>query len=86
MIATTVYVLCALTSIGCAVLLFRGYKNSGARLLFWAALCFAGLALNNIMVFVDERVVPSTDLSVVRSLPALFGVALFVYGLIWEVR
>lgn len=86
MIATTVYVLCALTSVGCAVLLFRGYKNSGARLLFWAALCFAGLALNNIMVFVDERVVPSTDLSVVRSLPALLGVALFVYGLIWEVR
>lgn len=86
MIATTVYVLCALTSVGCAVLLFRGYRNSGARLLFWAALCFAGLALNNIMVFVDERVVPSTDLSVVRSLPALLGVALFVYGLIWEVR
>lgn len=86
MIATIVYILCALTSVGCAVLLLRGYRNSGARLLFWAALCFAGLALNNIMVFVDERIVPSTDLSVVRSLPALLGVALFVYGLIWEVR
>lgn len=86
MMATIVYVLCALTSVSCAVLLFRGYRNSGARLLFWAALCFAGLALNNIMVFVDERVVPSNDLSVFRSLPALLGVALFVYGLIWEVR
>lgn len=84
--ATLVYVLCALTSIGCAILLFRGYNKSHARLLFWAALCFAGLAINNVLVFVDERVVPMTDLSVWRSIPALVGVAVFVYGLVWEVR
>lgn len=84
--ATIVYVLCALTSVGCAVLLLRGYRKSGARLLFWAALCFAGLALNNILVFIDERIVPTDDLAVWRSLPALAGVALLVYGLIWEVR
>lgn len=84
--ATFIYVLCALTSMTCAVLLFRGYAQSRARLLFWGALCFTGLALNNILVFIDERVVPTTDLSVWRSLPALFGVGLFVYGLIWEVR
>jgi hypothetical protein len=83
---TFVYALCALTSIVCAVLLFRGYRASKARLLFWAAVCFVGLALNNILVFVDERVVPTTDLSVWRSIPALVGVAFFVYGLVWEVR
>lgn len=80
------YVICALTSLVCAVLLFRGYRASRARLLFWAAVCFAFLALNNVLVFVDERVVPATDLSVWRSLPALIGVAVFVYGLVWEVR
>lgn len=83
---TFVYALCALTSAACAVLLFRGYLKSRARLLFWAALCFTGLALNNILVFVDESIVPMTDLSVWRSLPALAGVALLVYGLVWEVR
>ena len=84
--ALLVYLLCALTSAACCVLLYRGYRSSRARLLFWAALCFAGLAVNNLLVLIDERVVPTTDLSVWRSLPALAGIALLVYGLIWEVR
>ena len=84
--ATIVYLMCALTSLACAMLLFRGYRASGARLLFWAALCFLGLALNNTLVFVDEQIIPTTDLSVWRSIPALAGVALLIYGLIWEVR
>ena len=83
---TFVYVLCALTSLGCALLLLRGYRASRSRLLFWAALCFVGLTLNNILVFIDESVVPATDLSVWRSLPALAGVAMLVYGLIWEAQ
>lgn len=84
--ATFVYVLCALTSLACAILLLRGFRSSRSRLLFWSSLCFWGLALNNILVFVDERVVPTTDLSVWRSIPAVVAVALFVYGLVWEVR
>lgn len=84
--AMLVYLLCALTSAACCVLLYRGYINSRARLLFWAALCFAGLAINNLLVLIDERVVPTTDLSVWRSLPALAGIAVLVYGLVWEVR
>jgi hypothetical protein len=32
-------------------------------LLFWALLCFIGLALNNIVLFVDKVVVPNVDLS-----------------------
>ena len=82
-----IYGLCAATSTGCALLLLRGYRTSRARLLFWAALCFAGLALNNILVFVDEILLPLTiDLSLIRALPALFGVAVFIYGLIWELH
>ena len=84
--ATLVYALCALTSLACAVLLLRGYASSRARLLLWAGLCFAGLAANNILLLVDKRLVPTVDLSLWRSLPALAGVALLLYGLVWETR
>lgn len=81
---TVIYLLCALTSLICALLLARGYRQSGARLLLWSSLCFAGLALNNTLLFIDMRVVPSTDLSVFRSLPALAGLLLLIYGLVWD--
>lgn len=84
--ALTVYVICALTSALCSALLFRGYRASGARLLFWAALCFAGLALNNVLLIVDTRLVVTTDLSLWRTVPSLVGIWLLVYGLVWEVR
>lgn len=86
MFATVVYVLCAATSGFCAALLWRGYRQSGARLLFWSALCFLGLALNNVVLIIDVRVVPHIDLQTWRLLPALAGVLLLLYGLIWETR
>ena len=86
MFANVVYILCAATSSLCAGLLFRGYRRSGARLLFWSALCFVGLALNNVMLIVDVRVMPGMDLSVWRMVPAVAGAALLLYGLIWETR
>jgi energy-converting hydrogenase Eha subunit G len=86
MFAIIVYVLCAVTSALCAVLLLRGYAKSRARLLFWSGLCFAGLTLNNIFLVIDVRVVPDIDLSLWRTIPALIGVSLLVYGLVWETR
>ena len=44
-----VYVLCFLTSVTCAVLLARSHWRTGARLLLWSALCFAFLAINNLI-------------------------------------
>ena len=85
-LATLVYALCGLTSILCAALLARGYRQSGTRLLLWSALCFAGLALNNVILFIDLRVVPTVDLSVWRSLPALAGLVVLIYGLVWDAR
>ena len=82
--ATIVYVLCALTSLASAVLLLRGYRQSGARLLFWSGLFFLGLFLNNVLLIVDLRVVPRVDLAVIRLVPALIGVFLLLYGMIWE--
>jgi hypothetical protein len=84
--ATAVYLLCILTSALCAVLLARGYRATRVRLLLWSALCFACLALNNVLLFVDVRVFPKTDLSIVRTLPAIAGALLLLYGLIWETR
>jgi hypothetical protein len=83
---TLVYALCALTSLLCTVLLLRGYVQSRARLLLWAGLCFTGLTLNNILLFIDMRVVPGMDLSIWRSLPTLVGLMLLIYGLVWDAR
>lgn len=70
----TVYPLCAVTSMICAVLLLRAYRRQRTRLLLWSGLCFVLLALNNTLVFVDLIVIPSgSDLSLWRgtaSLPA----------------
>lgn len=85
---TLVYALCALTSLCCAVLLLRGYRASRARLLLWSGLCFTGLAANNVILLVDKRLVPTLelDLTLWRSIPAIAGVALLLYGLVWETR
>ena len=82
--ATLVYVLCALTSLACALLLLRGYRQSGARLLAWSGLFFVGLFLNNVLLIIDVRIVPQVNLAVIRLLPALIGVILLLYGMIWE--
>ena len=84
--ATAIYILCALTSLACALLLLRGYLRNRVPLLLWSALCFFGLALNNSLLFIDLSVVPTMDLSVWRSVPALVGVGLLIYGLIWKTR
>jgi len=86
MFANVVYVLCALTSGACAVLLYRGYRQSRARLLFWSTICFVGLGLNNVLLIVDVRVVPAIDLSAWRLVPALIGAGSLIYGLVWETR
>jgi hypothetical protein len=85
-LALSVYILCALTSIACAGLLFRGYRRSSARLLLWSSLCFAFLALNNIVLIVDVRVLPERDLSIIRTLPSVIGIGLLLYGLVWDVK
>ena len=83
-VADVVYVLCALTSAACAVLLWRGYRQSHARLLMWSSICFMGLALNNVLLILDVRVLTQVDLAAWRTVPALLGVAALVYGLVWD--
>ena len=84
--AESVYFLCALLSIACAAMLYRGYRMHRTMLLFWASLCFSGLAFNNILTFLDLVFIPSIDLSVWRSGIAVVSMAVLIYGLIWESR
>ena len=79
----TVYLLCAVTSAACAVLLLRAYRRTGTSLLLWSGFCFVGLALNNSILVVDLILVPDVDLSTWRLVPAAAGVALLLYGLVW---
>jgi hypothetical protein len=84
--ALMVYLLGAATSFIVVVMLARGYKRTGARLLFWSAICFAGFFLNNVLLVVDKNLLPEQDLSVMRSLPLLGGTVALLYGLIWDSR
>lgn len=79
-----VYILCAATSVLCAVLLGRSYLRSRSRLLLWSALCFVGLALNNLLLVVDLLVVTEVDLSLLRTGSAGAALLLLVTGLIAE--
>jgi hypothetical protein len=85
-VPAAVYTLCALTSVACALLLLRAFRRTKARLLLWSGLCFAGLALNNLVLFVDLVLVPGVDLSLLRSGTAFIGVAVLVFGLVWDAQ
>lgn len=83
--AESIYLLCALTSAICALLLLRGFARTGVRFLFWSSLCFLGLALNNLLLLVDLVVlVREVDLSMERALVATIGLSALVFGLVWE--
>lgn len=84
--ALTVYLLCALTSLVCALLLWRGYRASHTRLLFWGALCFFLLAVTNSLLFADLIVFKQVDLSLWRSGFTLGAFGLLLYGLIFEAQ
>lgn len=83
--AEIVYALSGITSLACAVLLLRSYARNQTRLLLWSSLCFFGLALNNFLLFIDLVIVPELDLLIWRNMAALLGLALLLYGLIWDV-
>lgn len=84
--AVVAYVLCAITSVACAVLLVRSYRQARVRLLLWSALCFVGLAVNNVLLVVDRSILPEVDLSLLRDASGFIAVSILLFGLIWESR
>jgi hypothetical protein len=78
-----VYALCALTSVACAFLLLRAYRRRRTRLLVWSSAAFVGLALNNLLLFVDLVLTSDTvDLALPRAGCALASVMVLLYGLV----
>ena len=83
---TIVYLLCFITSLACAWMLGRGYRQNGMRLLLWSAICFGFLALNNLALVFDLVVWPdSVDLRLLRISLALAAVVSLIWGFVWEV-
>lgn len=83
MLAAFIYFLCALTSLACFGFLWRAWRANGVRLLFWSAMCFALLALNNVLLVLDKVVWPvEVDLKTWRLVAALAAVLLLLWGLV----
>jgi hypothetical protein len=79
------FLLAALTSVGCTWLLWRGYARSGVRLLLWTGVCFVFLSISNVLLFFDTIVLPTqVDLRIFRLTAALAGIACLLYAFIWE--
>jgi hypothetical protein len=78
------YGLAMMTSLACAILLMRGYSRRGGRLLMWSAVCFVGLTINNVVLFVDLVIFPDIDLRLARLVPALIGMSFLLYGFICD--
>jgi hypothetical protein len=82
--AEVAYLCCTLTSLFCAVLLLRRYRQNPTRLVLFCGLCFAALALENVVPFVDAIILPNVDLSIVRNGLGLLGPTILLAGIIGE--
>ena len=78
------YLVAIVSSLTCAVLLSRAYTRRRVRLLMWSGICFTGLTLGNVALFVDLVVFPQVDLRLARYLPALIGMMFLLYGFIFD--
>jgi hypothetical protein len=79
-----VNVLGTLVAALCGVLLLRAYSTVRKRLLLWAGLCFAGLAVSNGLVVTDLFLVHDIDLYRWRLGIAAAAMVLLIYGLAFE--
>lgn len=81
-----IFGLCAVMSILCATMLFRGYRREGSHILLWSTLSFGVLALTNTILFVDVVVIPEVEFHgpIWRNLLTAISASLLVFGFVWE--
>lgn len=84
--AESIYILCCVLSLACAVMLFRGYRRQPSVLLLWSGVCFGLLAMNNGILVVDLVVLPDFDMNgwLLRNLLSAAAGSVLLFGLIWE--
>jgi hypothetical protein len=83
-VASALYILTALTTLLCAVLLLRAYEKVRRPLLLWSGLCFVGLTISNLLVIADLVLFPQIDFFTYRLASAAVAMVLLLYGLVWE--
>ena len=79
-----VYGLCLAGSAACTFLLWHAWRQTRSRLLFWSALGFGFLAVNNLFLVADMVFFPDVDLWPWRQAASLLTVGVLLYGFIWE--
>jgi hypothetical protein len=84
MLQPIVYLLCAITSLASAVLLFRAARGNAKRLLWASSISFVGMAINNVFLLVDALTPPEYALEAPANIAALASVLVLLVGLIWE--
>lgn len=82
MVSEVIYSLCGLTSLFCAWLLIRAYREKHIGLLLWVGLFFVIQGCANVILVIDKLVIPAIDFSLVRSMIGLVAVGVLLYGLI----
>lgn len=80
---TLVFSLCFLTSLVCAILLGRSYRQTRLTMLLWSAVCFALLAGSNLLVIFDMLVLPEVNLRPARLWLSLAAVSVLLFGFLW---
>lgn len=84
--AESVYSVSTILSLACAGMLLRGYLKSPSHLLLWSSACFALLAVNNLILFLDVMIFPELDFGglLYRNVAGALAGSLLLFGLIWE--
>lgn len=83
-IAEGIYLLCAATSLLAAGLLLRYYWARRTRLLLWSCSAFVGLALNNVLLYLDLGLLPQVDLALPRTAAGAIAMLALAYALATE--
>ena len=79
-----VYALCLATSAFCAYLLLHTWRKTRVRLLFWAALGFVFLSVNNLFLVADMVLFPTVNFWPWRQAASGLAMGVLLYGFIWE--
>jgi hypothetical protein len=78
------FLLCMITSLLSAVLLWRAARGPTRRLLLWSAAFFVGMAINNLLLFVDVITGPNVNWMTPANVVAAVSVIGLIYALVWE--
>jgi hypothetical protein len=79
-----VYILCAITSLASAFFLLRAARQGKGLMLWMSSLCFLGMAVNNVLLFVTAITPQEIQLEIPANITALASALTLLIGLIWD--